>query len=563
MDSRKMYIAIHRNNLFPSSFKRVTLACVALLVSLLILSAGPTRAQSATPTPTATPSPTPTPGATPTPTPLMNEIEADLAGAAISGVTPRGEAEFSVEPEGREIKVRIENVNLTAGTVLNVLVDGAKVGTITVAPGLQRSELKLKTENGQTVPQVNSRTRVVITDASGATILAGSFSNIPPQPNPNPNPAPAPMPTPNQNGEVRIEARLAGAAIGGLTPTGVAKFRDRAGKRSFEVEAEKVNLPAGTILNVFVDGVRIGDLVIASTLENEFELETERGQFVPNITTASTVVVSNAQGQTILSGVFNSAAVGTQTQRNDIDDTVFFVEQQYRDFLGREADDSGLGFWSSEIAKCNGNAACVNRARVNTSGAFFLSIEFQETGYMLYRFNKSSFGTMPRRNSFLVDMQATAQGVVVGQSGWEQKLEENKRRIAEAWVERAEFKQRFGSMSDDQYVDALFQTAGVAPTQTERNNLVEGLRTHTETRAGVLRKVADNAEFRGKEKNAAFVLMQYFGYLHRNPDEGADTNMDGFNFWLRKLEDNGGDFHRAEMVRAFIEANEYRGRFDW
>jgi hypothetical protein len=372
------------------------------------------------------------------------------------------------------------------------------------------------------------------------------------------------MPTPGPTGEIRIEARLAGAAINGLTPTGVAKFRSRSNSdRKLEIEVEKVNLPVGTILGVFVDGVKFGDLVIASTLENEFERETENGQFVPVITMASTVVVSNAQGQTILSGVFNSAAVGTQTQRNDIDDTVYFVEQQYRDFLGREADDSGLGFWSGEVAKCGGDAACVNGARVNTSGAFFLSIEFQETGYMLYRFNKASFGSMPRRNSFLVDIQTVAQGVVVGRAGWEQTLEDNKRAMADRWVERAEFKSRFGSMTDAVYVDALFQNAGIAPTQAERDALVAGLLAKTETRASVLRKVADNTAFRNKEKNAAFVLMQYFGYLHRNPDEGADTNMDGFNFWLKKLEDNSGNFHKAEMVRAFIESTEYRNRFDW
>jgi hypothetical protein len=541
-----------------SSNVRAALASVAL-AAFFILFAAAQQAAAQTPTPTPSPTATPTPGATPTPTPVMNEFEANLSGASINGVTPKGEAEYHIETEGREFRVRIENVNLPAGTVLNVFVDGAKVGTISVAASLQRSELRLKSENGQTVPQINSRTRVVVSDGSGATVVAGSFSNIV---QPVPNPGPAPMPTPAPNGETRIEARLAGAAINGLTPTGVAKFRTRDGNRNFEVEVEHVNLATGTILNVFVDGVKVGTLTIASTLENEFELETEHGQSVPNITTASTVVVSNTQGQTIVSGVFNTAGVVTQ-QANDIDHTTFFVEQQYRDFLGREADDSGLGFWSSEIAKCNGDAACVQRSRVNTSGAFFLSIEFQETGYMLYRFNKASFGVMPRRNSFLVDMQAASQGVIVGQLGWEQKLEDNKRHAAEAWVERPEFHSQFDGMNDDQFVDALFRNAGVVPAQAERNNLVEGLRTHAETRATVLRKVSDNSEFRRKEQNPAFVLMQYFGYLHRNPDEGADTNMDGFNFWLKKLDDNGGDFHRAEMVRAFIEATEYRHRFEW
>jgi hypothetical protein len=215
------------------------------------------------------------------------------------------------------------------------------------------------------------------------------------------------------------------------------------------------------------------------------------------------------------------------------------------------------------MEKCGADDACVRRARVNTSGAFFLSIEFQETGYMLYRFHKASFGTMPRRNQFLVDMQAASQGVIVGQEGWQRQLEENKRRAAEAWVARADFRQRYGALTNEQFVSALFQTAGVMVTDAERAALVQGLSSGAETRATVLRKVADNAEFRRREQNPAFVLLQYFGYLHRNPDDGPDTNMDGFNFWLRKLEDNGGDFHKAEMVRAFIEATEYRHRFEW
>jgi hypothetical protein len=519
----------------------------------------PTPTPTATPSPTATPTATPTPGATPTPTPEMNEFKADLTGAAINGTVPKGEAEFEIEGTGREFRVRVENLNLPAGTVLNVLVDGAQVGTLSVAASLQRSELRLKTEDGQAVPLVNSRTRVVVTDQAGATLLAGSFSNIPQT---LPNPGPAPMPSPAPNGELRIESRLAGASIGSLTPVGVAKFRSRDGQRNFEVEVERVNLPAGTVLNVFVDGVKVGELVIGPTLEAEFELETEHGQTVPNVTTATTVVVSNNASQTVLSGVFNTAGVVSQ-QANDIDDTTFFVEQQYRDFLGREADDSGHHFWSGEIAKCGGDAACVQRSRVNTSGAFFLSIEFQETGYMLYRFNKASFGVMPRRNQFLVDMQAASQGVVVGLEGWQQRLEDNKRRAAEAWVARAEFRQRYDSLTNEQFVAALFQNAGVIVTDAERAALAQGLNSGAETRATVLRKVSDNAEFRRREQNPAFVLMQYFGYLHRNPDEGPDRDMSGFNFWLHKLEDNGGDFHKAEMVRAFIEATEYRHRFEW
>jgi hypothetical protein len=433
--------------------------------------------------------------------------------------------------------------------------DNALVGTITLN-GTARSELVLKSENGQTVPQINSRTRVVVANQAGATIVAGSFSNIAPTPNPNPNPTPNPS-----TGEIRIESRLAGAAIGGLVPKGHARYRLRDGRRKLNVEVEKVNLPAGTVLSVFVDNVKVGEIVLRPTLENELELDTNKGQNVPQLTTISTVTVTNAQGATILSGVFNTA--GLAINGKDIDNRQFFVEQHYRDFFDREADDSGLSFWTNEIARCGDDAACIEGARVNTSGAFFLSIEFEQTGYLLYRFNKASFGTMPRRNEFLVDMQAIAQGVVVNSFGWEDKLEANKRAAAERWVARAEFTNRFGHLSNDQYVNALFNNAGIAPTAAEREALIAGLNANTESRATVLRKVAENPAFAVKERNAAFVLMQYFGYLHRNPDEGPNSDLSGFNFWLGKLNEFGGDFHRAEMVRAFINASEYRERFDW
>lgn len=483
-----------------------------------------------------------------------SEIEAELSGAPVNGIVPKGEAEFEVEDSAnREFRVRVENVNLPAGTVLDVFVDGTKVGTITLVGNLQRSELELKTELGQQIPQVSTRTRVVIATQAGVTIVAGSFSNLPA--------SPSPTPTPSPNGDLRVEAKLAGAAINGLRPVGEAKFKVKGNERELEVEVERLNLPVNTALSVFVDNVKVGDLVLSSTMETRLELESEHGQTVPNVITGSTVTVVNSQGQTVLSGVFNT--VENISMSNDIDDTTFFVEQQYRDFLGREADDNGLDFWKSGITACGGDASCLQRVRVNTSGAFFLSIEFQNTGFLLYRFNKASFGSMPRRNDFMIDMQSVATGVIVGATGWQQTLEDNKRRMADDWVQRPAFRERFGSMDDDQYVRALYLNAGIQANESEIHDLVQGLTEGRETRATALRHVADDAMFTHKEQNPAFVLMQYFGYLHRNPDEGPDNNLDGFQFWLHKLDQANGDFNKAEMVRAFIESGEYRDRFEW
>lgn len=76
-----------------------------------------------------------------------------------------------------------------------------------------------------------------------------------------------------------------------------------------------------------------------------------------------------------------------------------------------------------------------------------------------------------------------------------------------------------------------------------------------------MRTIVENESFTRKEFGPAFVLTQYFGYLQRNPDEGRDTDMTGFNYWLGKLNQFNGDYVRAEMVRAFISSSEYRSRF--
>jgi len=88
-----------------------------------------------------------------------------------------------------------------------------------------------------------------------------------------------------------------------------------------------------------------------------------------------------------------------------------------------------------------------------------------------------------------------------------------------------------------------------------RQSLIDGLNATTETRATVLRKVAESAFLNQREFNGAFVFMEYAGYLRRDPD------ISGFNFWLNKLNSFNGSFIDAEMVKAFMTSGEYRQRF--
>jgi glucose/arabinose dehydrogenase len=256
------------------------------------------------------------------------------------------------------------------------------------------------------------------------------------------------------------------------------------------------------------------------------------------------------------------------TRANPIDRTDFFVRQHYFDFLNRFPDPAGEAFWVANVERCGADAACREARRVDTSAAFFLAIEFQETGYFVYRVHKAAFGDLPgrpvpvRREVFLPDMQAVGRDIIVGVGQWQAALEANKRSYLEEFVTREAFVDLYPTgQTPAAYVDALNRNAGSALSPAERDDLVARLSDGRETRATALRRVAEDATLRAAEFNKAFVLMQYFGYLRRNPDDGGNQNFGGWRFWLDKLEANGGDYRRAEMVKAFIVSIEYRRRF--
>ena len=122
-------------------------------------------------------------------------------------------------------------------------------------------------------------------------------------------------------------------------------------------------------------------------------------------------------------------------------------------------------------------------------------------------------------------------------------------------------------MTPEQFVDRMFLNAGVTPLAAERqaaiNEFGAGASNTADAaaRGRALRRVAENPTLAQQEFNKAFVLMQYLGYLRRNPNDAPDGNFDGYNFWLGKLNQFNGNFVNAEMVKAFILAGEYKQRF--
>jgi hypothetical protein len=157
--------------------------------------------------------------------------------------------------------------------------------------------------------------------------------------------------------------------------------------------------------------------------------------------------------------------------------------------------------------------------------------------------------------------------VVVLAPGWQQALENNKQTYALEFVQTSGFLTAFPtSMTPSQFVDKLNQNAGSVLSSSERQNAIDsfagaGDSSNTAARAQALRIVAEDPDLIAAEKNRAFVLAQYFGYLRRNPNDLPDTDYNGYEFWLTKLNQFNGDYIAAEMVKAFISSGEYRQRF--
>ncbi len=397
-----------------------------------------------------------------------------------------------------------------------------------------------------------------------------------------------------------------------------------------------------------------------------------------------TIGLTNATGA-VLGSPFVTTVTITDNEsatnpNNQIDTADYFVHQHYIDFLNREPDPSGYQFWINEIASCGGNAQCIEVKRINVSAAFFLSIEFNETGLLAYLTNKAAFGNMAPPNApvpltvnqFMNDAQALQKNYVFGAPGAAAQLEANKQAYFDEFVTRPVFVAKYGSLSNGAYVDTLLATAGLGTTgelylakltgaqvvpgtaspatglivlrRSQSNTLntavslsfnglssaesaahlhspadananapafvtlpngqvvnfpmtltvaqsndlgggrmyvdvhtanfpngeiraqlpktlfvrdmiVQALDNGVINRAQALRLVAESEVLRKNEFNRAFVALEYFGYLRRDPDAA------GYNFWLAKLNQFNGDYIQAEMVKAFISSPEYRQRF--
>ncbi|MEP6636271.1 MAG: kelch repeat-containing protein [Acidobacteriota bacterium] len=247
---------------------------------------------------------------------------------------------------------------------------------------------------------------------------------------------------------------------------------------------------------------------------------------------------NNTNGTLNSAELYNPAITSTA---NPIDDARFFVRQHYLDFLNREPDPPGYAAWQAVIDDCPpGDISC---DRIHVSSAFFRSPEFQERGYFVYRFYPVSFGRKPDYDEFRPDI-AKVSGFVS-----DAELEVAKVEFVNEFMMRPAFIAKFSELDNAQYVNTLLSTAGI--THPARALWIAALGNGTRTRAQVLREIAESAEAYDQYYNQAFVVMQYFGYLRRQPD-ALYLN------WIAHL-DSTGDYR--SMINGFMNSLEYRARF--
>ncbi|HEX8458965.1 MAG TPA: matrixin family metalloprotease [Pyrinomonadaceae bacterium] len=228
---------------------------------------------------------------------------------------------------------------------------------------------------------------------------------------------------------------------------------------------------------------------------------------------------------------------------NPLENNGFFVRQQYRDFLFREPEPEGFNAWLSVLNRCDA-APTPDCDRVTVSRSFFESQEFRIKGFFIYRFYAVAFGRLPKYAEIIPDLQ-----FVTGQT--EQEVIAKRDAYTNAFVQRAAFRSIYDGLSNADYVDTLLRTAGVSISN--RDQLVNDLNSGAQTRAQVLRAIVESQAVQSKEFNPAYVAMQYFGYLKRDPEP------EGYNAWLTYLNTHANDFRT--MVNGFVNSPEYRTRF--
>ena len=241
------------------------------------------------------------------------------------------------------------------------------------------------------------------------------------------------------------------------------------------------------------------------------------------------------------------------TGSNPVDDFRFFINQQYTDLTGREPDQATIERLTAQLNSCGPRNDCLRARRIEISTSLLVENELPNTGVFLYGLYNVALGRLPRYSEFEID-----HALMANQKG---ELEATRMALANAFVERAEFKRKYSAtMKAAEFVDSMLtllaQSSGVDLT-SERSLLISLLDDAANGRAMVLARLASDQRVVDANYNQAFVLFQYFSQLRRNPDEAS------YGAWVNTLKSKplrDPDAARL-LVCNFLNSAEYQNRF--
>jgi Calx-beta domain/Domain of unknown function (DUF4214) len=501
------------------------------------------------------------PQGTPTPSPNDDHCRISLDGSTFRINEAGGQLNIGVTricDRLRESKVDFFTLGRTASAGVDFV---AASGRIDFANGETNKIITLRTIDDN-IGEINETFNLFLTDPGGSATLVNPSSALitivdddggapGPSPVPTPSPGPSPSPTPSPTPDIEhCQISLSAPSYSVNENAGrllVTVNRNCDRDRESKVDFFTRNGTASDRSDfTFASGrVFFGNGETSKTISL---LITDDVAVEPN--EILTLVLTDPGGSASLRAPSSAVItivendIGSPTS-NPVEEPQFFVRQHYADFLNRDPDSGGLGYWSGRISECGPNEDCIRDRRIGVSAAFFIEAEFQETGNYVYRLYKSSLGRRPAYAEFMPDRGQLVEGP---------DLPGNKVRFSDEWVQRPEFLERYPtSLGAFDYVNRLMDTAGLFPYVAERERLVNEMFSG-KTRAQVLRDVVEFTEFKQREYNSAFVLTQYFGYLRRDPDDG------GYDFWLNVLNNRVPNNYRS-MVCAFLTSAEMQNRF--
>jgi Matrixin len=238
---------------------------------------------------------------------------------------------------------------------------------------------------------------------------------------------------------------------------------------------------------------------------------------------------------------------------NPVDDFRFFVAQHFADLLGQQPDQETFEKLSAQFSQCGSRTDCLRARRLDVATTLLTQNELPTTGQFLHALYSLGLGRRPHLNEYESDRKEIR--------NYNGALEDARLALAKTFVQRTEFEKKYPkTLNRTEFVDRILTSVSQntdLDLKNQREALIELSDGTSASRAAILATISAQSSVLDAQYNQAFVLVQYFGYLRREPDDS------GFNFWVNVLKSKplrDPDSARS-MVCAFLTSTEYQNRF--